>query len=79
LDFALLTYDLFVAVLVMADRGRFTSLRKLVLIVSLLIDSILFLELVNSDNLAHLVPTILVNNFSEATSNYLSKVIIWMA
>ncbi len=82
LDLALLANYLLVTVLVMTNRklSIFARilLRKLVLIVSLLINFILFRQLIYSDNLADFILAALVNNLGKATSDNLRKVIIWM-
>ncbi len=45
---------------------------------SLLINFILFRQLIYSDNLAHFILAALINNLGKATSYNLRKVIIWM-
>jgi hypothetical protein len=78
LNFALLADYLFVAALVMADRHRFILLllREFVLTVSLFIDLIFFSQLVDSDDLAHLVLSILVNDPRKAAGNNLLEMVI---
>jgi hypothetical protein len=78
LNFALLTDYFFVAALVMTDRHRFILLlmRQLVLTVSLFIDLIFFSKLVDSDNLAHFILSILVDDPRKAASNDLLEMVI---
>jgi hypothetical protein len=78
LNFALLADYFFVAALVMTDRHRFILLllRELVLTVSLFINLIFFGQLVDSDNLAHLVLSVLVDDPRKAASNDLLEMVI---